>query len=167
MRKLSVIFAICLMAIMLQVSYAEVSVTEGNVWTTADGLKYYTCPVMGGEGLVSATTSYSDVDGVRYYHCCSSCEAKFQADPSQWLATLAIPANVQSVDKSGKHFSDPISGKKRVVTAKTRYHDQDGKRYYFASKRSKKEFCKTSSSCEKSAASCAKPCAPSCKKTCK
>ncbi len=164
MRKMSVIFAICLMAIALQVSYADVNITEGNVWTTADGQKYYTCPVVGGEGLVSAATSYSDVDGVRYYHCSSGCEAKFQADPSQWLANFAVPANVLSVDKSGKRFSDPISGKKRVVTAKTAYHDKDGKRYYFASKRSKKEFCKTSSSYEKS---CTKPCSPSCKKTCK
>ena len=158
------------MAIM-QISYADVSVqkdaaglTEGNVWTTADGQKHYTCPVMGGEDLVSTAPSYSDINGVRYYHCCAGCETKFQANPSKWLANFAVPANILSVDESGKRFSDPVSGKKRVVTAKTNYHDQDGKRYYFASKRSMKKFCKTSSS---SAKSCAKTCSPSCRKICK
>ena len=168
-KTLALLFAI-LLGTVWQVGFSpaaqakDATMTEGNVWSTADGQKRYTCPVMGGEGLVSNAPTYSDVDGVRYYHCCSGCEAKFQADPSQFLANLAVPANISSMDESGKHFSDPISGKKRVVTAKTAYHDQDGKRYYFASKRSKKEFCKTSSSCEKS---CARPCAASCKKTCK
>ncbi|MBU1937745.1 YHS domain-containing protein [bacterium] len=165
MRKMFVLCAVCLMAI-TQFSYADVSITEGNVWTTTDGQKYYTCPVMDGEGLVSTAPAYSDVKGVRYYHCCAGCESKFQANPSQYLANFAVPANVLSVDESGKHFSDPISGKKRTVNDKTNYCDQNGKRYYFASKKSLNEFCKTSGASASAASSCTKPCSQSCKKTC-
>ena len=58
------------------------SIVEANVWTGEDGNKYYKCPVMGGEGVVDSTTTFSIVDGKRYYYCCAGCAEKFQANPS-------------------------------------------------------------------------------------
>ncbi|MFH1010286.1 MAG: hypothetical protein V1784_03510 [bacterium] len=113
---------------------------EGNVWTTADGKKFFTCPVMGGEGLVEEAPAFSDVNGVRYYHCCGSCQKPFQSEPSKWTKGFAVPGNVSSVDAAGKHFVDPVDSTKGIVKSKTAYHDVNGKRYFCASKKTMKRF---------------------------
>ncbi|MBM3324778.1 MAG: hypothetical protein FJY66_03840 [Calditrichaeota bacterium] len=113
---------------------------EGNIWTTADGTKFFTCPVMGGEGLVDGAPSFSDVKGVRYYHCCASCQKPFQSNPSKWMKGFAVPGNVYSVDEDGKHFVDPVDSAKGIVSSKTAYHDVNGKRYFCASKKTLKRF---------------------------
>ena len=58
----------------------KLSVTEENVWTTEDGAKNYKCPVMGAEGVVNSNTTYSIIDGKKYYHCCGGCSGKFTAN---------------------------------------------------------------------------------------
>jgi YHS domain-containing protein len=119
---------------------ATAQLAEGNVWTTADGTKYFTCPVMGGEGLVEEAPAFSDVNGVRYYYCCGGCHEQFRSNPSKWLKDFAVPGNVSSVDDAGKHFVDPVDSSKGIVKTKTSHFDLDGKRYYFASKKTMKRF---------------------------
>ena len=122
-------------------SASKQGIVEGNVWTTADGQRYFTCPVQHTENPVANAVAHSDVDGVRYYHCCPSSQAPFRAEPGKFLKAFAIPGNVLTVDADGKkHFADPISGKEGVVSKKTKYADVEGMRYFFASKKSLKKF---------------------------
>ena len=119
---------------------ATTQLAEGNVWTTADGKKFFTCPVMGGEGLVEEAPAFSDVNGVRYYHCCGACQEPFRSNPSKWLKGFAVPGNIVTVDDAGKHFIDPVDSTKGIVKSKTTFFDVDGKRYFFASKKTMKRF---------------------------
>jgi len=120
---------------------AVVVIPEGNVWTTADGEKFFTCPVMGGEGEVTRASGYSDIAGVRYYHCCASCIAPFRSNSAKWLKELVLPANIEIVDEDGnKLFKDPVDGKILPVQDETDYLDKDGKRWYFASKANLTKF---------------------------
>ncbi len=120
----------------------DTSIVEGNVWITEDGQRLFTCPVMGGEGLVTQAPSYSDLEGVRYYHCCAPCRGKFQSNPAKWMKHFAVPGNVVRVDEAGKHFVDPVDGSEGIVTDRVMSCDVDGKRYYFTSKRSEEVFRK-------------------------
>ena len=113
---------------------------EGNIWTTSDGKKFFTCPVMGGEGLVEEAPAFSEVDGVRYYYCCGGCQEQFRSNPSKWLKGFAVPGNISTVDEAGKHFVDPVDSTKGIVKTKTAFFDLDGKRYYFTSKNTMKRF---------------------------
>jgi len=119
---------------------ATVQMAEGNVWSTSDGKKFFTCPVMGGEGLVEEASAFSDIEGVRYYHCCGGCQEPFRSNPSKWLKGFAVPGNIVTVDEAGKHFVDPVDSTKGIVKSKTAFVDLDGKRYYFASKKTMKRF---------------------------
>ncbi len=121
----------------------KTKMAEGNVWQTKDGQKHYTCPVMGNSGTVANAQGYSIVDKVKYYHCCSACQAPFRADPGKYLKQMALPGNIISVDAKGeKHFRDPVNSTKSIVNNKTKFVDQDGKRYYFSDKKSLKKFKK-------------------------
>lgn len=54
------------------------------------------CPVMKEEvGSLSHSGGYADVNGVRYYICCSKCAAMLKANPSQYLD-----------DEAAKHVHD-------------------------------------------------------------
>ncbi len=121
---------------------ATEQLSEGNVWTTSDGKEYFTCPVMGGEGLVEEAPAFSDVEGVRYYHCCGGCQEPFRSNPAKWLKGFAVPGNIVTMDDAGKHFVDPVDFTKGLVKSKTAFFDLDGKRYYFASKKTMKRFQK-------------------------
>ncbi|OQX85912.1 hypothetical protein B6D60_07100, partial [candidate division KSB1 bacterium 4484_87] len=93
---------------------------EANVWTTADGAKHFTCPVMKNEGVVDKDTKFSIVDGKKYYFCCAGCQPKFEADPKKYTDTFAIPGNVVEVDaKKGEVFKCPVSGEEVALTDKT------------------------------------------------
>ncbi|MCF7810788.1 hypothetical protein K9N50_07335 [bacterium] len=114
---------------------------EGNVWVTEDGTKYFTCPVMNEEGRVENAESFSVIKGVKYYHCCSACQAPFRAETAKWLKDFTLPGNVYMVDKDGqKRFRDPVNGDAGVVDKNTKSFDMDGYRYYFTSKKSVKTF---------------------------
>ena len=104
---------------------------EANIWITEDGEKHFTCPVMGGEGIVDSNTVFTELDSKRYYLCCAACFEKLKANPSKYLEKFVVPGNIIKVDTDGKHFRCPISGKVEVVTEQTPYSDFDGKRYYF------------------------------------
>ena len=118
------------------------SVTEENVWTTKDGAKHYKCPVMGAEGVVKENTTFSIVDGKKYYHCCGGCSEKFTAETAKYLDGFTVPANVIKQDKKGQHFQCVVSGENGVVGEKTSYSDKDGKRYYFCCSDCKTAFDK-------------------------
>lgn len=116
------------------------SVIEANVWKTEDGVKHFTCPVMGEDGVVDSTTSFSEVDGKRYYHCCGGCAEKFQVNPNNYLENFFVPANVVKIDDSGNHFKCPVSGEIGIVSEKTPFSDLIGKRYYFCCAKCKNAF---------------------------
>lgn len=119
-------------------------VKAGNVWTVG-GVKYFTCPVMKGELSVDEAEAYSDIEGVRYYHCCPPCQAPFRSNPAKWLSDLKLPANVVELDDKGyKIFVDPVNKKRDTVGEKTLFHDIGNQRYFFTEKKSMKEFSKNS-----------------------
>jgi len=117
---------------------------EGNVWTTEDGSKYFTCPVMNTEMKVENAKTSSVINGVKYYHCCAGCEEPFRTETTKWLKGFAVPGNVFMVDQDGqKHFRDPVNGDVGVVGEKTKNFDMNGFRYYFSSKKTMKNFKKS------------------------
>ena len=117
-------------------------VTEANVWTTEDGVKHFTCPVMGNEGIVDSTTTYADVEGKRYYFCCSGCAGKLEKNPHKYLENFAVPGNIIKTDKDGKKYQCPVSGEVKKLTDKTESTDYQGKRYYFCCAGCKTKFQK-------------------------
>lgn len=113
----------------------------GNVWTTAEGTEYFTCPVMRGEGKVENAVSFSDIDEVRYYHCCPGCEQPFQGNPERYLNSLYLPANVDHLNDAGeKVFVDPVNGEEGVVNDETLHADHMHQRYFFTSTETKTTF---------------------------
>lgn len=44
-----------------------------------------TCPVTGETFVVTAESPHVEHDGLTYYFCCPGCDARFQADPHQYL----------------------------------------------------------------------------------
>ena len=121
-------------------SKKKTKVTEANVWTTEDGAKHFKCPVMGSEGVVKESTTFSIVDGKKYYHCCGGCSEKFTSNTAKYLDGFVVPGNVVKIDKEGQHFKCVISGKEGLVTDKTTFSDKDGKRYYFCCPGCKPKF---------------------------
>jgi YHS domain-containing protein len=56
-----------------------------NVVTVDKKGDHFQCPVSGEIGIVDAKTKFADVDGKRYYFCCSKCETAFAANPQKFL----------------------------------------------------------------------------------
>ena len=47
------------------------------------------CPVSGKKMANDSAGAYADYSGVRYYFCCTDCEAKFKADPAKFAASAS------------------------------------------------------------------------------
>ena len=135
------VFVLALFAVS-SLAIAGEKTTEANVWTTKDGAKHFKCPVMGGEGVVTETTTFSVVDGKKYYHCCGGCSGKFTENTAKYIDGFVVPANVVKVDDKGQHFQCVVSGEQGKVSEKTLFSDKDGKRYYFCCESCKKKFDK-------------------------
>ncbi len=141
MQKTTLIAAALILATALPLIAADAPPPPGNVWQTADGETYFTCPVMKGEMRLDQAESYSDVDGLRYYHCCPPCQGPFRANPGKWLSEHALPANITEVDSHGhKLFRDPVSGEMGIVEEGTPQVDHQGRRFYFTSAGSAQSF---------------------------
>jgi len=121
-------------------NYAKTDAEEANVWFTADGAKHFTCPVMGGEGVVSENTTFTVVEGKKYYHCCPACQGKITSSSSKYLQNFVLPGNVVEVDEQGKHFVCPVLGNKGVVQETTVFTDYKSKRYYYCCGACKPKF---------------------------
>lgn len=122
----------------------EIPMNEGNVWITEDGTKYFTCPVMQGESLVSEAKAYSVLNDVRYYHCCPPCQGPFRSNPEKFLTDFTLPGNVILVDDEGiKHFRDPVSGDEDILDKDTNYSEYNGFRYYFSTQKNAEEFSRS------------------------
>ncbi len=138
---LLIFLSFSLSTICAQEQASSSSIQEGNIWFTEDSTKYFTCPVMKGEMKVSHAFAYSDIENVRYYHCCPPCQGPFRAETEKFLDELKLPANVSSVDEMGnKTFRDPISGKEFIHASAKDSLDVEGYRYYFHKKKNKKKF---------------------------
>ncbi len=92
-----------------------------------------TCPIT---GKAIDKTKFADVQGQRVYFCCSSCPAKFKADPEKVFAKLAADGVVaENVQKS-----DPVCG--MMVSTKSVRGDWKGRRLFFCSDSCKASFLK-------------------------
>lgn len=112
-----------------------------NTWSTEDGSRYFTCPVMKGEGRVGAHEGTSSHDGKLVFHCCPPCQAPFRANPEKYLSALHLPGNIARVDEEGKkHFRDPVSGEVHMLSDGAVHRDHEGRRYYFASEEHAEQF---------------------------
>ncbi|MDW7680603.1 MAG: YHS domain-containing protein [bacterium] len=58
-----------------------------NVFKVDEDGQHFKCPVKGETGIVSDKTVFTDVDGKRYYFCCSGCKAKFEKNPEKFTRT--------------------------------------------------------------------------------
>lgn len=89
------------------------------------------CPVMGG---VIDSTTYTDIQGQRVYHCCPMCSKKLKADPDTYFKKAAADGvlfeNIQT--------NCPVSGEK--LEADANYKDFEGRRIYFCCKKCEKSF---------------------------
>ncbi len=133
------IFALFIFAVSSFVIAGE-KATDANVWTTKDGAKHFKCPVMGHEGVVKESTTFSVVDGKKYYHCCGGCSEKLTSNSAKYLDGFFVPGNVTKVDKEGQHFKCLVMGGEGVVKESTTYSDVDGKRYYYCCPGCKPKF---------------------------
>ena len=48
-----------------------------------------TCPVTGETFVVTETSPHVEHNGLTYYFCCPGCDARFQANPDQYLTPAA------------------------------------------------------------------------------
>ncbi len=104
---------------------------EANVWLTDDeDGKHFTCPVMGNSGIVNDNTTYTDIDGKRYYHCCPGCKGEDKVRKALGEG-FVIPGNVISIENDSLNFLCPVMKNTGVVTDETTFSDYDGRRYYF------------------------------------
>lgn len=99
---------------------------------TAKTLKAQThCPVMGGE---IDSTSYTDIQGQRVYHCCPMCTTKLINNPDLYFKKAAAAGilyeNIQT--------TDPVSGEELVE--KKIFTDYEGRRLYFTSEANMAKF---------------------------
>ena len=168
MKKITLISALSLVLVLLvsgvYAGVKETDVVDGNVWKTEDGKKHFVCPVMGNEGVVTSKTTYSDVDGKRYYYCCAGCSDKFEAEPAKYIKKLAVPTNVIKSEKGDQYYKCPMSGKVNKVEKNTAYSDVKGNRTYFCGPGCKTKFDSQQKSCcadKKANASTEKPCCKS------
>jgi YHS domain-containing protein len=90
---------------------------------TAKVLKNQTnCPVMGGK--IDSTT-FTDIQGQRVYHCCPMCSATLKADPDKYFKKAAeegiLFENIQT--------TCPVSGEQ--LQDKSVFTDYEGRRIVF------------------------------------
>lgn len=91
------------------------------------------CPVMGGK---IDSSSYTDIQGQRVYHCCGGCSKALEKDPDKFFKKAAADGilfeNIQT--------TCPITGKE--LTSKTAFTDFEGRRVYFCCDGCKDPFMK-------------------------
>ncbi|MCX7835985.1 MAG: YHS domain-containing protein [bacterium] len=117
----------------------------GNVYRTLDGSERFVCPVMGNHGNVKDATSYSDVQGKRFYHCCAGCAEPFQKDPAKYLEKLSLPAFIVKVDGKTMWAKCPVSGEQFKVKKDSPFYVYEGHTYYFCCDDCKPAFVKNPS----------------------
>ena len=91
------------------------------------------CPVMGGK---IDSSSYTDIQGQRVYHCCDMCTKKLQDNPDKYF---------KDSFKSGILFENnqkqcPVTGNK--LENKDSFTIYEGRRVYFCSNNCREEFLK-------------------------
>jgi len=114
---------------------------EGNVWKTADGTKWYTCPVMDVDEKVEDAMATCQYGGVTFHLSTPECVQPFKSEPVKYLKALVIPANIESVDSKGvKQYRDPIDGSVGSLLRRVPLADYKGRRYYFTSNKNRDTF---------------------------
>lgn len=91
------------------------------------------CPVMGGK---IDSSSYTDIQGQRVYHCCVMCTKKLQADPDKYFKDSfdagILFENIQ--------IRCPVTGNK--LENKNSFTIYEGRRIYFCSNDCHEKFMK-------------------------
>jgi YHS domain-containing protein len=113
------IVLILLMTMLLSIS---VNAKEDNKSLQKELKKQTHCPVMGGK--IDSTT-FTDIQGQRVYHCCPMCSKKLKSDPDKYFEQASkdsiIFKNIQTIC--------PVSGKE--LKEKKVFTDYNGRRVYF------------------------------------
>jgi YHS domain-containing protein len=79
------------------------------------------CPVM---GKPIDSSSYTDIQGQRVYHCCPGCSKKLKADPDKYFKEAAAQGVLfENIQKTCPVSGDPID--------KASFIDFEGRRIYF------------------------------------
>jgi YHS domain-containing protein len=89
------------------------------------------CPVMGKK---IDSTSFTDIQGQRVYHCCPKCSEKLVADPDKYFKKSAS----QGVLFENIQKNCPVSGE--ALEDRDVYSDFEGRRIYFCCKKCQKKF---------------------------
>ena len=142
MKKL-ILLTITAVALLGTGSLYAGDIEDGNVYFTDDeGVKHFICPVMGTDTVVEPNTTYSDVDGKRYYYCCPGCKSQFEADPASFISKMNLPGNVVKIDDQGTHIMCPVTGETALMTEDNGFSDYNGRRYYYCCPGCKEQFDK-------------------------
>ena len=124
LRFLATLFSVMLLAI---VAVHAADAEEGAAKEPPKELKNQThCPVMGGK--IDSTT-FTDVQGQRVYHCCPMCSDKLKKDPDKYFEKAAE----QGILFENIQTTCPISGEE--LEEKSVYTDHDGRRIFFCGKK--------------------------------
>lgn len=90
------------------------------------------CPVMGGE---IDSSSYTDIQGQRVYHCCDMCTAKLTADPDTYFKKAAA----DGIRFENNQTACPVSGE---ALEDDTYLDYEGRRVFLCCDKCVKMFKK-------------------------
>ncbi len=81
------------------------------------------------------SSSYTDIQGQRVYHCCGGCKARLKADPDKYFKKAAEDGVLfENIQKSCPVTGTPVSKKS--------FTDYVGRRIYFCSDSCKTAFAK-------------------------
>ncbi len=135
MKRLSTLAAVILTAGILATTAFGQTADKADSSTTSKpkALKPQTvCPVMGGK---IDSSSYTDIQGQRVYHCCGGCKARLKADPDKYFKKAAEDGVLfENIQKSCPVTGTPVSKKS--------FTDYVGRRIYFCSDSCKTAFAK-------------------------
>lgn len=115
-------FISILLGLML-ISFSAFAGDEKTEQNAPKELKNQThCPVMG--GAIDSST-YTDIQGQRVYHCCPMCSNSLKKDPDKFFKKAATDGVLfENIQKSC-----PVSGEE--LEEKLVYSDFEGRRIYF------------------------------------
>ena len=100
-----------------------------------------TCPVMGGEAN-KLTASYSNYDGVAYFHCCAGCKETFQKEPKKYIGKTQKQSGMHDhshMKMEGTIVSDPVCGM-QISSEGSIQAEYKGDTYHFCSNHCKVKF---------------------------
>ena len=123
--------ALLLAAFMISTGFSDESAAPATVAPPKELKPQTVCPVM---GKPIDSSSYTDIQGQRVYHCCAGCTEKLVADPDKYFKQAAAEGVLfENIQKTC-----PVSGE--ALEGKDVYSDYEGRRVYFCCAKCQKKF---------------------------